>query len=357
MPLTIAAEVQPYAAAIKDATAARRMPPWYAAPGCNEYLEDRSLSQEQIDEIGLWATNGAPLGDPADEPPPLPEVRGDMSRVDLRLVNPQPYTPRTRPDEYRCFVLDWPATTNKFITGIGVTPGVVPMVHHAIAYLMAPASVASVRQRDASDPAPGYSCVGGIAGGWLTSWEPGGHGLDFPHDTGIPVDPGSVIVLQIHYNTQYAEPTSDQSSVEFELADSASLPAHTITWMDPFWPLGTMSIPPNSADVEHEYQGSATMTAGASSFKIHWADIHMHTLGTRGDLRVVHADGTSECLLHVDAYSFSHQETFLLKDSVQVLPGDQLRVECHWNNPTTRTVNWGEKTSDEMCLGNFLISQ
>jgi hypothetical protein len=118
-----------------------------------------------------------------------------------------------------------------------------------------------------------------------------------------------------------------------------------------------MQIAANSVDVEKHFEASPALLAGASSFKIHWADVHMHTLGTKGVLSVVHADGTSQCLLNSDPYSFAHQETYLLTDAVQLGSGDKLRVECHWANPTGQAVNWGERTSDEMCLGNFLISQ
>jgi hypothetical protein len=38
---------------------------------------------------------------------------------------------------------------------------------------------------------------------------------------------------------------------------------------------------------------------------------------------------------------------------VRLDPGDKLRVECTWDNPTMKDVTWGEGTGDEMCLGTF----
>jgi hypothetical protein len=50
-----------------------------------------------------------------------------------------------------------------------------------------------------------------------------------------------------------------------------------------------------------------------------------------------------------------------------VNPGDQLTVECHWDNsqenqvpvdgvkPPPKDVNWGENTDDEMCVDNNYI--
>ena len=45
----------------------------------------------------------------------------------------------------------------------------------------------------------------------------------------------------------------------------------------------------------HSYQ--SWPLGGFYPIQIHWADIHMHTFGSKGELSVVRADGTSECLL------------------------------------------------------------
>ena len=63
-------EVRPWARAIRDKVVAREMPPWHAAPGGVPIRNVRSLSQAQIDTVAAWADAGAPLGDPADLPPP-----------------------------------------------------------------------------------------------------------------------------------------------------------------------------------------------------------------------------------------------------------------------------------------------
>ena len=52
----------------------RQMPPWLAAPDCNNYEGDPTLPQETIDMIEAWVADGAPEGDPGDfvEPPAPP---------------------------------------------------------------------------------------------------------------------------------------------------------------------------------------------------------------------------------------------------------------------------------------------
>jgi mono/diheme cytochrome c family protein len=76
MSLVTYEEVRPYARAIKQRTSIGPhrgvMPPWYIEKnvGIQQYKNDPSLSDAEIAMIGKWTDNGAPLGNPADMPPP-----------------------------------------------------------------------------------------------------------------------------------------------------------------------------------------------------------------------------------------------------------------------------------------------
>lgn len=70
MPLLTYKEVRPYAAAIKEAVALRKMPPWFADPQYGKFSNNRALPQREIDILVAWAKNGAPEGDPNDSPKP-----------------------------------------------------------------------------------------------------------------------------------------------------------------------------------------------------------------------------------------------------------------------------------------------
>src|ERR1700682_2966237 len=69
-------DVRPWAKSIKQRTGigphAGVMPPWYMEKniGIQRYKDDPSLSDEEISKVAKWADSGAPLGNPADMPPP-----------------------------------------------------------------------------------------------------------------------------------------------------------------------------------------------------------------------------------------------------------------------------------------------
>jgi hypothetical protein len=60
---------RPWAKAIKEEVASRRMPPWQAVKGFAEFKDDRGLSQEEIELINDWVEGGAPEGEPKFLPP------------------------------------------------------------------------------------------------------------------------------------------------------------------------------------------------------------------------------------------------------------------------------------------------
>ena len=77
MPLVTYEQVAPFAGLIEYKTGIRNragaMPPWYMEKniGIQDYKNDPSLNDEEIEAISVWAQSGAPQGDPADAPEPL----------------------------------------------------------------------------------------------------------------------------------------------------------------------------------------------------------------------------------------------------------------------------------------------
>lgn len=366
LPLTSYEEVTRVAQLVKVDVEAGIMPPWRASGPLDRYIGDRRLTEAQKQTIVNWVNQGAKAGDPDDEPEPLPTAMRGLPRVDLSLEMPEAFTPDVDPDTYRCFVMEWPEEEPTFVTGLGIEPDQEQMVHHAIVYLSGPESAERMRQQDEAAEGPGFPCAGpGTFGSWLTSYEPGGFPQELPDGLGLEVEPGSVIVLQMHYNT-LKEKTADQSRVDFMLADQVERPARVQLFLNTLWAVGFMPIPANDEDVMHRYQGRPLGLSGA--FDIYAVDLHMHTLGSRGSIGIIRQGGEDVSLLDIPDWAFEWQETYRFREPVRLGPADELYVECHWDNTADnqqlidgqrlapRDVNWGDGTTDEMCLGNVLIT-
>src|SRR5690606_27226647 len=88
---------------------------------------------------------------------------------------------------------------------------------------------------------------------------------------------------------------------------------------------------------------------------------HLHKLGTSISIQVERADGTIEPLVEIARWNFDWQSYFELAEPITVLPGDDLRIRCEYDNSAANQpiidgerrepidVTWGEGTYDEMC--------
>ncbi len=343
---------------VQDAVIAGRMPPWLADPACADYQGDISLSEAQKALISDWVDAGAPEGDPGAASGLSAPEPATLEDPDVILEMPSVYTPVVEPDEYRCFVLDWPETQDTYVVGYDVDPGNDAVVHHVIAYIAEPDTVSFYEDLDAADQDEGYSCYGGpgfVEGEdprWLGGWAPGGPVSMFPEGTGIRVSAGSKIVLQMHYNLENSGPGADQTRVLVATETDVTHPSTIQPWANPGWiDTDLMAIPANSSGVRHSFSYALPV-----DLNIYSASLHMHELGRSGIGRLDRADGSETCLIDVPRWDFNWQRGYRFTEPQRLNAGDALTVECTWDNPTDEDVYWGDGTGDEMCLGTFLIS-
>ncbi len=352
----------------------RQMPPWLAAPDCRAYEHDPSLSQETLDMVETWVAEGAPEGDPDDYVAPPPPPSTELPSVDYALTMPEAYTPVGAPDDYRCFIIDWPAESDTYVTGFRAVPGAVEEVHHAIAFALPPEKLAEYDALDAADPGIGYECFGGPGGEigspadigvWLGAWAPGAAPSIYPEGTGLRIPAGSKIILQVHYNVPADGAVPDQSGVELMVADEVEREAFMMLWADIEWLFGQMPIPAGSPSTVHtwEFDPTAVMSfltdviPGGVPIEIHSVTHHMHTVGVRGT-HAIRRQGGDECLLQIPRWDFNWQDGFVLSEPATLSPGDRLHLECEYDNSAGDSdLNWGDGTGDEMCLGIYYVTE
>src|SRR5262249_48421900 len=138
------------------------------------------------------------------------------------------------PNDYRCFVLDPHITQPTFITGYQVTPDQRAEIHHVQIFHVDASQVQASKALDGKDGKPGWTCYGtldlpstqrhpgerrlrGFTGqaGLIAGWVPGQDPVIYPMNSGILLQPGDALVLQMHYHYN-SEPVPDRTTVALQ---------------------------------------------------------------------------------------------------------------------------------------------
>ena len=372
----------------------------------------------------ILAACSNPAGNPAPKPRPESESQATAEAPDsaplrkgerfLDLAMPEPYTPKaptTGTDDYRCFLLDPELGDPAFVTGVNVVPGNPDLVHHVIMFRVGPEAVAEADATDADVAGQGWTCFGGAAVGsdyqrglerapWLGAWAPGSGESILDPDIGMPLEAGSRIIMQVHYNLR-AGIDPDTSSARLRLAPgTADLdPLETMLLPGPvelpcrpgkrgrlcdrdaaigdvrerfggqsgFMVLGLQLMcggDPNRPKAgavqscDHRVSESGTIRAVAG---------HMHLLGRSISITLNPGTRRERTVLDLPVWDFDNQRATPLAKPVKIEPGDVLRVTCRHDQSLRdavpalagtreRYVVWGDGTTDEMCLGIAMIS-
>jgi hypothetical protein len=348
-----------YSESVAEQVTTRQMPPWMAAGCCAQYHDDWSLTSDEIALIAAWVENGSPEGDPAYAAE-LPPPRLGLSRVDATVTMAEPYTPAPDPgrtDDTRCFIADWPVAEPMFVTGMNPVPGTRSIVHHLAVAAVWGDEADRLRDLDAREAGPGFDCRGGLFFGLKESRYLGGGllGSDFPGGLGRKIDPGALIVINIHYSTARAEPAPDVTSIEFRLDREAremkSFPVANLAWL-----AGGLRIDAGDPDAVFWYHYEPTLFTGNRRVRLWSVTPHMHNFGSRFVTRIIRKDGARDCLLEIPDWDFGWEQNFWLAEPKLLEPGDEVYVECHFDNSAAnqppgrppRDIGWGADDQD-MC--------
>ena len=368
-----------YSTRIRDRVSNRVMPPWPLdhTIGIQEFKNDISLSDEEIETIVAWVDAGAPEGDPADMPPPVQwaSFENDWQYEerfggppDIVVVSPTYTVPGNELDHWPDLETDIPGLTgNRWIKAVEIRPADPDtryVFHHANPSIL----------QDGGRVAVGHSAAGTV-------------GYIFPDDTGQPLKAGARIRFGMHLfpierdvdatlqlgfwlypegeRPEFETPgevlhEASQSTGFGHQASSASAygPDRGIgggrggTSSEPQFPRQVdLLIPPNSTAT---YKGVYVMDRPA---RIHSVRGHMHLRGKYQVIEAVYPDGRWEIINKLN-WAHAWHTAFLYEDHVMpLLPkGTVLIVTNHFDNTADNPNNpdpnqWvvrGDRTVDEM---------
>lgn len=345
-PLTTYDEARAFAAPMSGAVQARRMPPWMPAADCQHFQGARTLLQDEIDTIYSWAADGAQPGDERDAPPSMLPAVVALPWVDATLEPGADFTPAAKlTTDYHCSLLDPRLAQATDLIGYEVIPGARQQVHHVLLY---PADAAEAQALDAKDAAPGWTCFGGPGTsrtGMIGAWVPGMPPINYPAGTGIQLQAGQVLVMQIHYDNHGGGAwAADRTKVRLQYArQPVSQRGQMLAVRD-----ATFSVPPGAVNYAVE-----TTIKAPSDMTLYGIAPHAHQAAQR-----IRVESPGACLIDIPRWDFSWQQLYFY-DAPAGLPvkrGTQVKLTCVYNNTTTSPLRWGESTTDEMCLSYLYVT-
>ncbi len=396
---------------LRVVTTTKFMPPWPASSLGVPLAHAKSLDPKTIDLIKRWAMAGGKLDVPATTPiTAAADVLAMRPRPDVVLQMPAAYLGSlSNPNDYRCFVLDPHFTQPTYITGYSFTADQVTEIHHAQIFHVSASRAADNEAMSGQDGKPGWQCYGGpevgrvdsIRGftgepGLIAGWAPGQDPVIYPDHSGVLLQPGDVLVLQVHYHYDHT-PVPDQSSLSLQTEPGTSN-VHRIDIINPLAPVEIPCMPGDAAplcnrqnalvNAFHEFgptglaeqgllalcgqtvqgltQGfdgvahsSCTMSVPENGELISVFG-HMHTLGKAFRLTLDPGTPQQKILLDIPNWNFDWQMNYALATPIHLTTGDTVKMECTWDrsidpNRPSKYLVFAEGTEDEMCFGTYAL--
>ena len=368
------------------------MPPGQFEPLCEAYTPDRAFNDEALGTLLAWISDGVPEGYPADYIAPyLPPVTS-LPGTTVLLEMSEPYSPVGGQDDYRCIPLAWSGSVPLYITGTQIIPGARSQIQQVLAYIAPPQLGIKLTQVDSANPGGGYPCLGSPlpsdgsmtgeqAPAWLDVWHPGDAGKLFPNGTGIRIDPGSTIILQVHYDAPAGATLTDLSAIELQVASTVQQPSAVIPFTNNAWSFagsGSLFIGAGQPEVTLGHSGDLFQFAdfvGANleiiegqPLFIYGVGVHMNRLGSQGRVALRRSNGAEDCLVDAPNWAFDWRQRHHFTTPKIYNFGDQVELVCTWDNSQTnqpwsnggqgfpQDVTWGDGPQHEQCVAMLFVS-
>jgi hypothetical protein len=342
-------DARPWARAIKTQVVSHAMPPWTLDKtiGIQHIKGDRSLNEKDIATLVAWVDAGAPLGNPAEMPPPrqFPDsskwtLARELGEPDLIVPIPEPFTMEAAaPNMWVNFVADSGLSEDRWVRAVETKPSNegFSIVHHAVTSI---------------------SNDGQSAGAYFSEYALGKNGDVLGENSGLLLKAHA----KIHFNMHYAavgKRTTDRTALAVWFHPKGFVPKFKQE-RNSVGHVMDLDIPPGDPNVRTD--GYYTLP---TNVRIVAFQPHLHNRGKRQCLEAIYPDTGSGPVLadRVETincvnWNFGWHIAYNYEDDVQpLLPkGTILHVTSwhdnsganKWNPDPENWAGYGQRSSDDM---------
>ncbi len=334
---------------IKYVTASRFMPPWPADAAYSHFLDEKVLSQEEIDLISRWVNQGCLAGDPGKMPsPPVFPVGSQLGKPDLVIKLRDVYKIKgDGQDRFLLMRVPYEIPRDTFISVVEVVPGNRKLVHHVNAQLLSypfdkrkevmkgnvvadikdyPTTLEAYKKLDLPNddgtfPMLTYS---------LTNYLPGVTPPLYPDGIGgfELVRKGAIFLKDIHYGPSRVD-TTDQTT--FNIFYAKEKPKRPLKEFQ----LGTFGVAPTvpalviPPDTILTFHSDYMLPKDISVLTL---NPHMHLLGKQFLAYAITPKGDTIHLIRINKWDFRWQYFYTFKSMVHLPKGTLVHAEGVYDN-------------------------
>lgn len=343
-------EVKKRAKMIAHVTKTRYMPPWPADVHYSRFVNERFLSDEEINIIEKWFKTGAKPGDTSNIKPPVFNA-SILGKPDLIIDVPSVLIKNNNKDQFYSIKIPYQIPKNQYVKAIEFIPGQKKIVHHfnghylsfneqtnpfvghRIANLESPNYLEEFSQlqlfnQDGSTSNRVHSAV---------NYLPGSFGIQYPNGIGgfVLTKNGAFVANDIHYGPS-RKSVWDSSKLFLYFTNQAPtrptfelmLGTNGISKINP-----PLIIPPNQI-TKHTTQVSVY-----NDITVLTINPHMHLIGKSFKAYAVKPSGDTIPLIHIPKWQFRWQYFYTFKTAVKINKGSVIVVEAEFDNTTKNPNN------------------
>jgi hypothetical protein len=343
-------DVSQRAQLIKFAVKTRYMPPWPADASYSHFIDEKVLTEEEIQLVTNWIDTGCALGD-STKTPKLPEFTegSQLGKPDLVIKLSEPLNIKgNNKDLFLLMRVPYQIPKDTFISTIEVVPGNRKLVHHVNAQLLSydfdkkkdvfkgntvvnidefPNKLEAYKALDLPNddgetfPTLTYS---------VTNYLPGVTPPIYPEGIGgfKLVRKGALFLKDIHYGGSRID-TSDQTS--FNVFYAKSLPKRPTQEFQ----MGTFGISPIvpplvvPPDTIMTFHSDYTLPFDISILTL---NPHMHLLGKQFLAYALTPQGDTIPLIKINKWDFRWQYFYTFKKMLKIPKGSTIHAEGVYDN-------------------------
>jgi hypothetical protein len=343
MALNNYAQIKGFSPMIREVIRTHRMPPYLADETVGAFQDDDRLSPEQMKTLVHWIDAGAPRGKGED---PLAKIHFQaaewpLGKPDIVLNVPPAPVPASGVMEYQHPVVENKMAEGRWMKATTFRISDRAAVHHILTGVVPEGFK------------PGEQVSEAKWGASLGGYGPGRGSNIEPVDTGVWVPPSGGVAFQNHY-TPYGRPTVENTQMGIYFYPKGQEPKYV---------LRTFLIADFSIEIpaKTEVHPEIAYVQFPKDAILYGITPHAHKRGGSTKVSIRYPDGREVMLLALPRYDFNWQYEYFLKQPLKIPAGSKIIARWTYDNSTrnpsnpdpTKTVHWGEQTSEEM-LATYL---